>query len=83
MGIASSLLDTWVENRRHDPVKVRSDRGSSVGGKMADTTVEELKKALLGCTVAELAAMAEVINKVIRIKAKGQEAEIERLKNSS
>ena len=50
---------------------------------MADTTVEELKKALLGCTVAELAAMAEVINKVIRIKAKGQEAEIERLKNSS
>jgi hypothetical protein len=47
---------------------------------MADTSVDDLKNALLGCTVAELAAMAEVINKVIRMKAKSQEVETERLK---
>ncbi len=46
---------------------------------MSETTVQELKKALIDCSVEELAAIAEVVNKAIRVKAKRQEADIERL----
>lgn len=46
---------------------------------MSETTVQQVKDALLSCSVEELAAIAEVVNKAIRVKAKRQEADIERL----